>query len=553
MAYQTKNNTVQKFCNKKPITISQNLMNFSTSLKKTFLALTLIFSLIGVAAHGQWKNPTDAWKTIGPPKGTLMIVGGSAVPSIYNDFVKLVGDPKALIVFIPTAGNVVDENNTAYTKLVEAGAKNIVVLHTKNREEANSEEFIAPLRKAKGVFIGGGFQNRLARAYLHTLTHQAMFEVLARGGIVAGSSAGASIQGSYLYGGGDEKEGFGFVKESAIGQHYVRRNRMGSVARILKNDTKLFGIGIDEATAIVVKGNEFEVIGDSKVAIYDPSLPGWPAPKAQYYLFPGDKFDMASRKTIYEAVPSPKDLWADANKRWKIPSTNWQTVGPPTGKLILYGAEKTVDETFKHFLKSTETTNSSIVVLSTGNAEAKAKSEEVVNSLKKMGANNVSLIHTINSNQANSHSFAATLKNATAVWICDGEKWQFADTYLNTLLHKELFEVLKRNGTIAGTGAGAAMMASRLFGERYNWNKGYGFTRQTMIFEEPLGRNPLKNVKELQAKDSNLLGIGIEKGAIVTIEKNQATISGNGNIKLYKASEAKPIVLSPGKTYSFND
>lgn len=521
-----------------------------TILFKNRIRLLTILLLTGLTAQAQWKNPTDNWKTIGPPKGTLMIVGGAAVPSIYKDFIKLVGDPKALIVFIPTAGDVVDENNAAYPKLVEAGAKNIVVLHTKDREKANSEEFVAPLRKAKGVFISGGFQNRLAKAYLHTLTHQAMFDVLARGGVIAGSSAGASIQGSFLYGGGDQKEGFGFVKESAIGQHYIRRNRMGSVARILKNDPKLLGIGIDEATAIVVKGNEFEVIGDSKVAIYDTTLPGWPAPKAQYYLFPGDKFDMVSRKAIHEAVPSPKDLWASADKRWKDPSADWQTIGPPMGKIILYGARETSNEIFEHFLKSTE--KSGIVVLSTGNTETKAKNEEIVNTLKKMGAENVSLIHTINSDQANSNSFVSALNNANAVWICDGAKWQFANTYLNTLLHKQLFEVLKHNGTIAGTGAGAAIMASRLFGEpeSYRWTKGYALTHQTMIFDEPLEKKSLKTAQDILAKNTDLTGIGIENGAIVTLQNNQATVAGSGNVVLYKSSETKPIILQPGKQYA---
>lgn len=538
MASYIANTFIQKLC---------------TYLKETIVGLTtiLILLLIGLNTQAQWKNPTDDWKTIGPPKGTLMIIGGAAVPSLYKDFVKLVGDPKALIVLIPTAGDVVDEKNGAYPKLVEAGAKNIVILHTKDREKANSEEFVAPLRKAKGVFISGGFQNRLAKAYLHTLTHQAMFDVLARGGVIAGSSAGASIQGSFLYGGGDEKEGFGFVKASAIGQHYIRRNRMGSVAKILKNDPKLLGIGIDEATAIVVKGNDFEVTGDSKVAVYDTTLPGWPTPKAQYYLFPGDKFDMALRKTTYEAKPLPKDLWANANKRWKYPSADWQTIGPPTGKLILYGAEKTPNAIFEHFLKSTAA-KSAIVVLSTGNAEARAKNEEIVNTLKKMGAENVSLIHTINNDQANSSSFIAALNNANAVWICDGAKWQFADTYLNTLLHKQLFEVLKRNGTIAGTGAGAAIMASRLFGEpeSYRWIKGYALTNQTMIFDEPLEKKPLKTVQDILAKNTDLIGIGIEKGAIVTLENNQATIAGSGNVVLYKALETKPTVLQPGKQYA---
>src|SRR5690606_13586821 len=130
----------------------------------------------------------------------------------------LVGDPNASIVFIPTAGSVFDETNGAYPALVKAGAKNISILHTKDPAEADTEEFAAPLRTAKAVFIAGGFQSRLAAAYLNTLTHRLMFELLERGGVIAGSSAGASIQGSYLYGGvpggvGPQYVGLGFVKK----------------------------------------------------------------------------------------------------------------------------------------------------------------------------------------------------------------------------------------------------------------------------------------------------------------------------------------------------
>ncbi|WP_293299324.1 Type 1 glutamine amidotransferase-like domain-containing protein [Pedobacter sp. UBA4863] len=540
---------------KHPVVFSNTANSVNYSFRYFLIGLTSLLLSLSFSAKAQWKNPTDNWKTLGPPKGSLLVVGGASVPAIFKHFIEMVGDPEALIVMIPTAGDVLDENNTAYPALVKAGAKNIVILHTNNRDEANTEEFIAPLLKAKAVYIAGGFQKRLAKAYLNTRTHQAMFDVLARGGVVAGSSAGASIQGSFLYGGGEEKVGLGFIKDSAIGQHYVRRNRMGSVAKILNAEPKLLGIGIDEATAIEVKGNEFEVIGDSKVAIYDASLKGWPKPKAQYYLFPGDKFDMRSRKVTHQAQPLANDLWDDANKKWKDPSANWETIGPPEGKLLIYGDKEVSDDMLKHFLKSETTTQPAIVVLSTGNETKRAKNEETVNKLKKLGATNVTFLHSINNNEANSKSFTTALRTATAVWICDSEKWQLADTYLNSLLHKELFDVLKRNGTIAGMGSGAAIMASRLFGdpENYRWNKGYGLVRNTMIFDAPLTNKFLKSMKNVQQKSPNLLGVGITKGAIVEIKKGDIEVSGKGNVMLYKAAEDKPVIIAPGKKQTIND
>ena len=63
---------------------------------------------------------------------------------------------------------------------------------------ANSEQFVEPLRKARGVFIGGGDQTLLADAYLNTRTHRELQTLLNRGGVVAGGSAGAMIMGSFL-------------------------------------------------------------------------------------------------------------------------------------------------------------------------------------------------------------------------------------------------------------------------------------------------------------------------------------------------------------------
>src|SRR5690606_31263245 len=244
-------------------------------LKIRFSILFLGWIMIGLftflSSQGQTGDIptayTKKWNPIGPPTGTLMIIGGAASQDNWHYFMELVGDPEALIVFIPTAGSTFDETHTGYISLLEAGAKNVSILHTKDRNEANTEAFAAPLRKAKAVFMAGGFQSRLAAAYLNTLTHRLMFEILERGGVIAGSSAGASIQGSYLYGGlqggvGAQYVGLGFVKNSAIGQHYIRRNRMGSVAKILKNQPDLFGFGVDEATAAVVRGNELEVVGE---------------------------------------------------------------------------------------------------------------------------------------------------------------------------------------------------------------------------------------------------------------------------------------------------
>src|ERR1700737_3133246 len=96
---------------------------------------------------------------IGPAKGSLVVVGGGDLgPDILNKFIQLAGGPDAPIVFVPTA-NGLDKQPAALAEanvLRKAGAKNVTILHTTDRKIADSKAFVAPLRKARGVWFGGG-------------------------------------------------------------------------------------------------------------------------------------------------------------------------------------------------------------------------------------------------------------------------------------------------------------------------------------------------------------------------------------------------------------
>ncbi|MGD8535794.1 MAG: cyanophycinase [Candidatus Aminicenantes bacterium] len=246
---------------------------------------------------------------IGPSNGYLVIVGGAMRdPAIFARFIDLAGGPDAPIVIIPTAGT--GENYDQYWRGLrryrEAGAKNLTVVHTRDRAVADSEEFIRPIQKARGVFFSGGRQWRLADSYLNTRTHKELLALLDRGGVIGGSSAGATIQGSFLVRGdtkgnmtmiGDHLEGFGFLKNVGIDQHLLKRNRQFDMIEVIEKYPELLGIGIDEDTAIVVQGDRFEVIGQGYVAIYDQKklIP----PHGQFYLLaPGDRFDLIKREAF---------------------------------------------------------------------------------------------------------------------------------------------------------------------------------------------------------------------------------------------------------------
>ena len=124
---------------------------------------------------------------VGPANGSLVIVGGAMRdPAIIERFLELAGGKDAPIVMIPTAGGG-EEYGPYWSGLIqfkEVGATNLTVLHTTDRVVADSEEFVKPIQKARGVFFGGGRQWRLADSYLNTQTHEELFKLLERGGVI---------------------------------------------------------------------------------------------------------------------------------------------------------------------------------------------------------------------------------------------------------------------------------------------------------------------------------------------------------------------------------
>ena len=263
---------------------------------------------------------------VGPSRGALVAVGGGMRdPAIFQRFIELAGGPDAPIVVIPTAGteDVYSQFWSGLRTLKKAGATSLTVLHTRDREVANSEGFVQPIRSAHGVWFSGGRQWRLADSYLNTRTHEELQALLDRGGVIGGSSAGATIQGSYLARGdtktntimmGDHEKGLAFLRNVAIDQHLLRQNRQFDLIEIIEARPELLGIGIDEDTAIVVQGDTLEVIGQGYVAIYDHDrLLG--SGGRFFLLAPGDRYDLKGRQATRRTF-SPEPFSGVREEAW---------------------------------------------------------------------------------------------------------------------------------------------------------------------------------------------------------------------------------------------
>ncbi len=274
--------------------------------------------------HAICQQPDNKSVTTGYKKGTLIVIGGGNLDStIFQEFKKYAGGDSSRIVVIPTAlpdDYLLKDSAMFHIKkgFEKYGFGKVTILHTRDTAIANNEEFIEPIKTATGLYFLGGRQWRIADGFLNTKAHKEMFNLLDRGGVIAGSSAGATIQGSYLARGdtknnqimmGDHEEGLGFISNIAIDQHVLARNRQFDMFDILKERPELLGIGLDENTAIVVCGDEFKVIGASYVTIYDgtywsregSSLKNLPSEEDVFYMLKsGDRYNLKDRKVIVE-------------------------------------------------------------------------------------------------------------------------------------------------------------------------------------------------------------------------------------------------------------
>ena len=263
----------------------------------------------------------------GPAKGTLVIQGGGSDAARASLRPSSIGPaastprsssspPPAAIATAPASSSVTPPDEVlAHWK--KRGATNVYMLHTHDPKVADTEEFAKVLRDAKGVWFNGGRQWNIVDSYANTLTLREFHKVLERGGVIGGSSAGATIQGDYLVRGAiagpdivmtpepEHEHGFAFLRKTAIDQHINTRNRWDDLIPVIKKYPNLLGIGLSEGTAIVVTGDRFEVIGKWKVAIHDNHRAYQPWEKPYFVLSPGDVYNMKTRAIEKYGTGSP--------------------------------------------------------------------------------------------------------------------------------------------------------------------------------------------------------------------------------------------------------
>jgi cyanophycinase len=267
-----------------------------------------VLVILLLAATNRIQSATTWW----PSRGAVILEGGGigtlTFGAVSARLIALAGGSTAHIVIIPTANEAVAPRlrgtGPAFDpgelrKLLEAkGAEHVAILHTRDRNVADSEVFVKPLRAASGVWIPGGGARILETTYRGTRVAQELKALLARGGVIAGDSAGAIALGCSMLGWKPDPwgvivEGLSILPNATVVPHadaargYVPADE---TLKYLVAHPGPVGIVIDQDTALVLNGSAAEAVGVGGVAFVDPAKD-----KAKPYLVlkGGDKRDLA--------------------------------------------------------------------------------------------------------------------------------------------------------------------------------------------------------------------------------------------------------------------
>ncbi|MCC9066130.1 cyanophycinase [Flavobacterium piscisymbiosum] len=223
------------------------------------------------------------------PKGKLFIIGGGDRSDDLMKQVLSVAElsKKDYIVVLPMSSEEPDSSFIFFkTQMVKLTSHPIVMLNF-NKETAQNKTLTDSLQKAKLIFISGGDQVRFMNVVQNTPIKTAIKKAYENGSTISGTSAGAAVMSEKMITGNQKlqkeysgtfdnirhdnletSEGLGLLKTAIIDQHFLKRNRYNRLLSALVEFPTLTGIGIDEATAIIVRNNQIEVAGDSEVIVF---------------------------------------------------------------------------------------------------------------------------------------------------------------------------------------------------------------------------------------------------------------------------------------------
>jgi cyanophycinase len=225
-------------------------------------------------------------------KGSLFIIGGGdRSVELINELIKTANlRQRDYIVVLPMATAEPEASFEAIKKQLSAAAKNNIYSFNFTAEKVHHQQWLDSLAGARLVFITGGDQSRFMKAVLNTPVYEAIHKAYENGATIAGTSAGAAVMSKHMITGNqlldtnyketfnklradniEFESGMGLLDSVIIDQHFIKRSRYNRLLSALTAYPGFDCIGIDEGTAIIVRGKSITVVGVSQVLrIADP-------------------------------------------------------------------------------------------------------------------------------------------------------------------------------------------------------------------------------------------------------------------------------------------
>ncbi|RAV98176.1 cyanophycinase [Pseudochryseolinea flava] len=224
------------------------------------------------------------------PKGKLFIIGGGSRPDSMVERIIQEADLRSggYAIILPMSS--IEPDSAVYyasQQFLKANIKSIRGVHFVKGQQWSAHK-LDSVRNAKLIYISGGDQNRFMDVVLGTEIEKAIHDAYQKGSVIAGTSAGAAVMSKIMITGNElkhpdysstfqnieeanieTKQGLGLLTSVIIDQHFVARSRYNRLISAVIEFPQMKGIGIDESTAILVKGNEVEVVGDSQVIVIE--------------------------------------------------------------------------------------------------------------------------------------------------------------------------------------------------------------------------------------------------------------------------------------------
>ena len=487
----------------------------------------LAFGLPGLAAA---QFDAHAPEPLAPLEGTLFLHGGGTVDSAMRQrFTMLAGGKDARIVVIPTADTSDPLDAKKLAVWLEHQPKSVEFLHAESRAQVTDSSFEALLDNATSVWFSGGKQTLLIEIYAGTKVEDGIMKLLSRGGIVGGTSAGTAIASKVMLVYDDMRTGFDFLPGAIVDQHFFAKKRTDRLLRAMEKHPDRVGFGIDEKTALIVRGRQLEVMGASDVLVTIAASADRAA--RTEILKPGMRADL---NALRRAAQSRQAAAFPVN----------QVISPKVvkGSLFIVGGGGLPAEALKAFVQLAGGEKAQIVYVPCEEVKTIEQEPGMLRVFRKAGAGQVDWLHTKDRGLADDPAFVAKLATATGVWFGGGRQWNLVDSYENTEAHRLMHLVLERGGVIGGSSAGASIQGdymprgdpmgnTQMMAEGYE--RGLGFLTGVAIDQHFTQRKRFPDMALLKRTYPQLLGIGIDEGTCLVVKESRAEIIGPGQVAFF--------------------